>query len=150
MKNKKTNHSKPKKNLGGRPPLYKSTKELQDKIDEYFNTEAWVNIGVGKKLKRYQPTIMGLVIFLGFCDRASFYKLEENPRFLHTIKKARSKIEQFYERLLQGANSTGAIFALKNFGWKDRFDIENSGEIKYTQMPVIKRNGKPVVFNVGK
>ena len=67
---------------------------------------------------------------LGFCDRQSFYEYEKKPEFTYTIKKARFFIEQHYEELLQTGNVTGAIFALKNFGWVDRTEsnIEVSGK----------------------
>ena len=35
-----------------------------------------------------------------------------------------------YEKALQGRSPTGAIFALKNFGWTDKQDVELSGGVK--------------------
>jgi len=34
-----------------------------------------------------------------------------------------------YEKALQGHSPTGAIFALKNFGWRDKQDVELSGGV---------------------
>jgi len=48
-------------------------------------------------------TITGLVLYLGFCDRSSFYKYGEKEVFRHTIKKAHSRIENHYENMLQGS-----------------------------------------------
>ena len=73
-------------------------------------------------------TITGLVIYLGFCDRAAFYDYGKKEKFCHTIKKARTFIEQEYEECLKSNNCTGAIFALKNFGWTDRRELELSGK----------------------
>jgi hypothetical protein len=111
----------------GRPPLFKTTEELQSKITEYFKK--------GVKRKRVWqgdkaitipiPTITGLILYCGFCDRSSFYNLESNPEFSHTIKKARTFIESTYEEYLHTGNCTGAIFALKNFGWKDKQEVEH-------------------------
>ena len=91
---------------------YKTDKELQKAIDEYF-TEV-----EGKK--DHKPTITGLMLSLGFCDRQSFYDYEKTGKHSCTIKKARLRIEQEYEQRLHTGQPTGAIFALKNFGWVDK------------------------------
>ena len=124
-----------KKNLGWRPPKYKTVKELEKKILEYFKT--WCrtkdiyNTRTGEKVAMKIPTITWLVLFLGFCDRASFYDYGENTKFSHTIKQARTFMEMEYEELLQ-QNPTGAIFALKNFWWKDKNETEFSGAFTLT------------------
>lgn len=91
----------------GRPPKYNNAADLQKKIDEYFEGEP-------KK-----PTISGLVLHCGFCDRSSFYEYEEKKEFTYTIKRARLMIAESYEKDLRGNNVTGSIFALKNLGWMD-------------------------------
>ena len=99
----------------GRPPLYKTSEELQIKINEFFDSKPYGKI-----------TITGLVRFLGFCNRQSFYDLESKEEFSYTIKSARNRLEETYEGLLQDGLGAGAIFALKNFGWKDNSGIELS------------------------
>lgn len=124
------------KNIGGRPPFYNNVVELQDAIDDYFKNGIKVKtvvVGSGKNTSTVEievPTITGLALHLGFCDRSSFYDYEKNKEFSYTIKRARFFIEQHYEELLQSGNVTGAIFALKNFGWVDRTEsnIELSGK----------------------
>ena len=37
-------------------------------------------------------------------------------------------MEREYEKRLHGTAPTGAIFALKNFGWRDRQDVELTGK----------------------
>ena len=105
---------------GGRPPKYKSAKELQKQIVEYFE-----HIETSDDLK---PTITGLTLFLGFADRSSFYDMERDKRagFSYTIKRARLMIENVYEQLLQHTTPTGAIFALKNMGWDDKQTIDQN------------------------
>jgi len=73
------------------------------------------------------PTITGLVLYLGFESRQSFYDYEEKKEFSYTIKRARTLIEKEYEEMLQTGNTVGAIFALKNMGWKDKSEVEQSG-----------------------
>ena len=50
--------------------------------------------------------------------------------FSYTIKRARLLIEILYEEQLQKGSPTGAIFALKNFGWKDRQEIVQREEAR--------------------
>jgi len=114
----------------GRTPFYKTAKELQKKIEKYFKDPPYKRDVFNKDgeviAKVPVLTITGLVLYLGFCDRHSFYDLEKQEKFSHTIKKARSFIEQEYEVLLQKGLGAGAIFALKNFGWKDRFIVDDN------------------------
>ena len=121
-------------NPEGRPPAYKSVKEMADKIDSYFKKPP---------MKKHQTkdgdfidvpflSITGLALHLGFASRQSFYDYEEKPEFAYTIKRARTLIENEYEFMLQKGNTAGAIFALKNFGWDDKRVIENNinGSVK--------------------
>lgn len=119
---------KAKNNPGGKPPLYKTPEELQKKIDAYFKGKGVLEnvskASSNKKKNEQRPiyTITGLCLYLGFESRQAFYRLEDKQEFSYTIKKARMQIENVYEERLQSSNSTGAIFALKNFGWKDDQD----------------------------
>jgi hypothetical protein len=114
----------------GRPPKYKTAEELQSKIEEYFNKGVKMRkvvVGNGKNTQVVElevPTITGLVLYLGFESRQSFYDLEKYPEFSYTIKRARTVMEQMYEEALSIGNTTGAIFALKNFGWVDKQNID--------------------------
>lgn len=125
-------------NPEGRPPKFKSEKQLQAKIDEYFTncpdtrtlTAFDKNSGEFVTYQLSTPTITGLALFLGFCDRRSFYEYEQKAEFTHAIKKARLKIENEYEKQLPNPNNSGIIFALKNLGWKDR-----------TEQEIVNKNG---------
>ncbi len=118
----------------GRPPMYSSPEELQKKIDEYFlkgMTKRVVTTLTGS-VEVATPTITGLVLYLGFCDRHAFNYMETKPEFSTTIKNARTRIEEQYEMRLHGQVCTGAIFALKNLGWVDRTEHEHTGDISFT------------------
>jgi hypothetical protein len=119
----------------GRPPVYNNPEELQKAISDYFeNGVKQKEIIVGKDLVKIPiPTITGLCVHCGFESRQSFYAYELKPEFCYTIKAARLLIEQHYEELLQVGNTTGAIFALKNFQWTDSQQIEHSGGIEITR-----------------
>jgi len=122
------------RSVGGRPPAFKTAAELEARIDDYFNYAVPYRQVVIKKgnftdVKEIPvPTISGLALHLGFNSRQSFYNYEGKPEFMDTIKKARFFIEQHYEEMLQTGNTTGAIFALKNFGWRDTVDLTSNGE----------------------
>lgn len=106
--------------MAGRPSIFENSDQLQVKIDEYFK---WIEgEKKGKKVVRHpEPaTITGLALYIGFESRQSYYDYEEKEEFSYTIKRARMRIENEYEKRLSGQACTGAIFALKNMGWKDK------------------------------
>jgi hypothetical protein len=109
-------------NEGGRPPLYNTTEELENKCNLFFEK--------CKELKE-PPTISGLAYYLGFADRQSLYDYENKVEFTCIIKRNRLRVESEYEKALRTDRSaTGAIFALKNMGWHDKQEVDHSGEIK--------------------
>lgn len=120
----------------GRPPLFETVEELQKMIDSYFQEGVTVKkVVIGKAPNNYVlevevPTISGLAHYIGFESRQSFYDYELKPEFAYTIKKTRLFIEQHYEEMLQVGNTTGAIFALKNFGWTDKQEIDQKTTLK--------------------
>lgn len=131
--------------MAGRPPLYSSTEDLIAAIEEYFakaegvTAERMVTVTdkngdehEQKELywleKPYPITITGLALALGFESRQSIYDYEKDGEFSYIIKNARLRVENAYERTLYSDKPTGAIFALKNMGWKDNQRTELTGE----------------------
>lgn len=108
---------------GGRPPHFETPEELEELVQDYFDDP--------EILKK---TITGLALYLGFCSRQSFYDYEKRPRFSYNIKKARLRIEEKYEEKLDSGSSTGAIFALKQFGWKDKSEVEQKSDVTITEV----------------
>lgn len=99
------------KNKGGRPRKFKSVAEMQKAIDEYFKTTE-------------KTTICGLALGLGFISRQSFLDYSGySKEFSDTIKRAKTRIEEYYEGHLTEPNAAGSIFALKNFGWADKHEV---------------------------
>lgn len=116
----------------GRPPMYSSAKDLQDKIDEYFlvgrhNRKMVSQLGVEYEVPFITTT--DLALYLGFASRQSLWEYGQRPEFTYAIKRALTFIERDYEEALKLQNATGAIFALKNFGWKDRIEIDIKQEL---------------------
>ena len=108
------------KNVGGRPLLYKTAQELQEKIDEYINA-------CSEDVEHIVPlTYTGLAYHLGFASRQSIWEYSKRTDELSLpIKRAMLRIEQSYEEGLRSNNATGSIFALKNRGWSDKREVEN-------------------------
>lgn len=146
----------------GRPLKFNSEAELQSQILEYLK---WIQgegkilvNDKGKIIEQWQrwpepATITGLALYLGFESRQSFYDYESREEFSYTIKRARLIIENEYEKKLSGNNCTGAIFALKNLGWKDRTETELTGNVPVmwnevkTYKPELNGNGTHVQAN---
>ena len=101
---------------GGRPPKFKSVEELQGKIDEYFRVT-----------KPEEITITGLALYLD-TTRETLMDYENDDEFSYTIKKAKLQVQNEYEKDLRRKGRSGDIFALKNFGWKDKNEVEHSGD----------------------
>jgi hypothetical protein len=125
----------------GRPPKYNSSESMQDAIDEYFNAhkprirrdENGNPLFTAKGMPIIDmnpPTISGLALFLGFSNRTSLYEYEKEPEFSDTIKRARTRCEEFVESggMSGDVPAPMAIFALKNYGWSDKQELEHTGK----------------------
>ena len=100
----------------GRPRLIKSPQEFDERVDTYID---WCRA-------QDKPILLtGLILALGFNSKDTFYSYENYPEFTDSVKRARLLIEMEYEQRLNTANSaTGPIFALKNFGWTDKQEVD--------------------------
>jgi len=117
-------------NNGGRPRKFESADEVYEKGLAYIN---------GMLEQEKHLTFTGLCIALGvvketFNDYESGKYDTDNEEFSSPLKDLKQRIENYAELKLFGNNPTGAIFALKNYGWKDKQEIDTnvSGEITVT------------------
>lgn len=130
-------------NKGGRPPFYKTPEELEARILEYFDyIQGEVNAEVetivtaeGIEKTNYNrepepPTLTGLCLFLGFATLKSLYEYKKKEGFDYSIKRALTIVEHGYEMSLRKAAPAGSIFALKNMGWKDKTEVEQTNTNK--------------------
>jgi hypothetical protein len=132
-------------NKVGRPPMYESKEEIQEKIDEYFEkcegtvlkgTDGEVMLDkygepviVGKK----PLTITGLALALGFNSRQTLLNYQGKEEFVDTIMRAKAKVEQYAEeRLFDKDGANGAKFSLANNfeGWREKQSIEADLSVK--------------------
>lgn len=102
----------------GRPRHYKSPEDFEKKVHEYADY---------CKASGEPVTWTGLALFMGFCGRKEIDEYLNYDGFSHCVKKAKTFVEWHYEMRLCGDKPTGAIFALKNFGWIDKVEVENTG-----------------------
>ena len=100
-------------NNGGRPPKFESPEDLEEAVNNYFENEDALSV-------------TGLALSLGFDSRQSLYDYAEKDEFSYIIKRAKLVIENNYENCLLNASPTGAIFALKNMGWKDKQELDHT------------------------
>lgn len=102
----------------GRPRKIKSPEEFDRLADGYLEM---------CRVSGEPVLLIGMVLALGLVNKDSFYEYEKYPEFSESVKRARSFIELEYEkRLVLGTQAAGPIFALKNFGWKDKQEIETT------------------------
>jgi hypothetical protein len=123
----------------GRPPFYETPEQFEAKVADYFDNPPTKPMRFGNDVIEVPvPTITGLALHLGFESRQSFYDYESKAGFTYTVKKARAKIEKHYEELLQTGGGAGAIFALKNFGWKDKTETDLTSNGEAVGIPLIR------------
>jgi len=140
----------------GRPLKYKTAEEMQAGIDEYFELcqpkpmiDEEGNVYKDKSgnpiIELNPPTITGLALHLGFESRTSMYDYEQKSEFMYTLRRARMKCENWLERNGLSGNTppTMAIFALKNYGWSDKQEIEHSGNAD-KPLQIIINGVKPI------
>lgn len=106
---------------GGRPPFFNNPEDLDVLVNKYF-----------EETTEEKRTITGLALALGFADKSSIYEYEKKPEFSYSIKQARLRVENCYELSLRGRGNSGDIFALKNFGWTDKTEIDQNTTLKAT------------------
>lgn len=130
----------------GRPLKYKTVEELQEAIDDYFDScvpevikDAEGNPVMGKNgmpvLRLNPPTITGLALHLGFVDRRSIYDYKDREEFSLTIKEARLKCENYVESASMDGSIPPAvgIFILKNYNWSDKQEIDFRDKTDYEE-----------------
>lgn len=109
----------------GRPRIITTPEEFDERVDAY----------IAECKEKEEPVLLtGMILALGLNSKNTFYEYENYPEFSDSVKKARLLVEMEYEkRLCTSPSATGSIFALKNFGWRDKVeaDISNSdGSLK--------------------
>ena len=99
---------------GGRPLKWQSVEQLEKAFDKYF-----------EETPREEWTMTGLCIVCDM-DYQTLINYSKKDEFFEPIKKAKIKVHNEYEKDLRRKGRSGDIFALKNFGWKDKQELEQT------------------------
>ena len=130
---------RPKRKGEGKPLIFKTVKELQDAIDDYFSycdnrIRTIYNEKTGDDIQIINPapyTMSGLANRLGI-SRQCLSEYSHRELYGDAIMRARNKVQEDIEtRLMETRNEKGAIFNLtNNFGWKvkNETDLTSKGE----------------------
>ena len=143
----------------GKPKKFNSPKELQEKIDNYFEDcdndplleQQWVGKEGNEVLKKTQRpyTIEGLCNILN-CSRQTLLNYEKQPgyeEYFDVLIRAKRKItEQYVTFALAGSYNAGlAKFLLTNNSeYKEKTETEHSGTVVNYNASVTKEEAKSI------
>ena len=99
-----------------KPLKFKTAEDLQNKINVYFED---------CKEQEIPLSITGLALALD-TNRQTLINYQEKDGYENIVDRAKLMIENAYEIRLINNGRSGDIFALKNFGWTDRQEIDNN------------------------
>lgn len=121
----------------GQPPKFKTVKEMQSAIDEYFEycdnrIRKVYKHKLGAVVEMIDPepyTIEGLCLTLNM-SRQSLLNYEKTPgyeKFFDTVKKAKMKVQKDIVLRSMEGNAAGPIFNLKNnFQYADKTEVDQT------------------------
>jgi len=109
--------------MAGRPLKFESAEQIREAGYKFFDSckesgEPITITGLCIALKTFRDVLI---------DYASGKYNDTDPEFSNAIKELKQVCENFAETKLFTTTPTGAIFALKNYGWVDKQQNEVSG-----------------------
>lgn len=137
----------------GRPPYYKTVKQMQKVIDQYFEDcqgkpleDDNGNVRTDKRgnpiIISRPPTVTGLALALGFTSRQALLNYQCKPEFVDAVTRAKLRIESYAEERLydRDANRGAQFNLLYNFRWanqdkKEEDESDGSGVIVLPEVP---------------
>jgi len=117
-----------------RPRIIESPEEMLNRGYAYFEK---------CKLEETPILITGLALALGLSGRESLSEYGRREEFSATVKELKSVCEQYAENRLFSNNPTGAIFALKNYGWTDKLALGGADDLPPIQAAITVEFVKP-------
>ena len=96
----------------GRPNKWETPEQLRDLINQYLDETPFEEL-----------TVSGMALFLG-TNRRGVDDYKNKPGFKEIIDEAKLIIENSYEMDLRKKGRTTDIFAMKNFGWTDKSEVD--------------------------
>lgn len=102
----------------GRPRAISSPEEMDRLVNNYIQM---------CKANDEPILLTGMILSLGLSSRESFDEYRNYDGFSDSVKRAKMIIEMEYEKRLNiNSSAAGPIFALKNFGWKDKHEVDST------------------------
>lgn len=117
---------------GGRPKLFKSLEELEERIEEFY---AYC------EMNKKPLTFERLSTFLKV-DRKTIYNYEQRDEFFPCIKAVRDRIlADLMEKGMEGQiNATFGIFCLKNYGYADKQEVTSTNVNKNVSLEHLSKD----------
>lgn len=120
----------------GKPLKWATPAELADAINAYLETTPSEEL-----------TVTGLCLAIG-ASKQLLIDYENRPEFSEIVKEAKLIVEHSYEVSLRKNGRTGDIFALKNFGWKDKQEVEQTSTIVDVSETVTDEQAKKIAERI--
>ncbi len=98
----------------GRPLKFKTPEEILKLGEAYL-----------AKTPELDWTVTGLALALN-TSRETLSEYQERPEFVDAIRYLKDKVEYSYELGLRRRGNAGDVFGLKNFGWRDKTESEQT------------------------
>ncbi len=98
--------------VGGRPLKFETVDDLVKAVNEYLSET---------DIEQY--TVTGLALAIG-TSKQVLNDYEKRDGYKEVVSQAKLYVENSYELSLRANGRSGDIFALKNFGWKDKTETD--------------------------
>lgn len=99
--------------LGGAPLKFETPDDLKAVLQKYFDEEQPENY-----------TVTGLALRVGSKQLLNDYEARDDYQAI--VREAKLIVENQYELDLRRKGGSGPIFALKNFDWKDKTEVQQT------------------------
>ena len=105
--------------MKGTTGMYETPEDFAAKFEEYCQH--------CDENENEKPTMSGLAWFMGFSSRQSLWEYRKKEGFEYIANRIALFVEKGYEQqMAQGRGDGGIVFALKNFGWTDKQELDHT------------------------
>ncbi len=120
----------------GRPRLYNDPESFAQAAEDYFAL---------CEARDRKPTLAGLCLHMGFCDRESFsHYASYGPEYSRTVTRTKLRMEDDRQQALLSKDKFTPGIALdlqNNHGWRNKSETEvsgpNGGPIQVTRIELV-------------
>ena len=125
----------------GQRPVFSHPEQMAIALEQYFNSTP-----------EGEWTLTGLALSCGLSYAGLMRYDKKDKAYYELLERAKLFVHNSYEKGLRKDGRTGDIFALKNLGWKDKQEVENTHKV--VVMDSIKQVAdsgevEELTFNIG-